>query len=81
MRFVSNGPKKGIALELEVAFLNPNVEMALRNRIFLKQSFNILQVPKIWIASLYTQFGEPIRFVDTQMKYEILEYCRPVSSR
>jgi hypothetical protein len=50
MRFVSNGPKKGIALELEVAFLNPNVEMALRNRIFLKQSFNILQVPKIWIA-------------------------------
>ena len=51
MRFVSNGPKKWIALELEVAFLNPNVEMALRNRIFLKQSFNILQVPKIWIRA------------------------------
>jgi hypothetical protein len=52
MRLVSNGPQKGIAYEPEVAFLNPNVETALRNRIFLKQSFNILQVPKIWMAYL-----------------------------
>ena len=56
MKLVSNGRKKLIAYELEIAFLNPNVETALRNRIFLEQSFNILQVPKNFLEKREPMF-------------------------
>jgi len=92
MKLVSNGPKKGIALELEVAFLNPNVETALRNRIFLEQSFNILQVPQIWIACpsrifgillnlLHISFGNPkVSSLNLEFNQEIKNRHRIIDS-
>jgi len=38
--------------------------------------FNILQVPKLWMACLMVKFGEAPNIFDVLMKYEILGFCR-----
>ena len=42
--------------------------------IMHKQVFNILQVPKLWMACLKLKYGETTNLLDVLTQYEILEF-------